>query len=90
MKTVNALTVRNRLGEVLDYLERTGQPVLVSKGRQVRAALVPIEDFRRRFLDRQAEDRRAALLAEIHGLRRNRIGDRDSVETLREIREGRG
>lgn len=88
MKTVNALMMRNRLGEVLGYIERTGEPVLVSKGKRVLAALVPIEAFERRFLDKQVEEKRAELLARIKGVRRNRIGDRDSVEVLRQIREG--
>ncbi len=88
MKTVNALTVRNRFGEVLDYLERTGEPVLVTKGKRVRAAIVPIEDFRRRFVDKQAEERRAELLAQVQSARRSRIGDRDSSEVLHETREG--
>ncbi len=88
MKTVNALAVRNRLGEILEALERTGEPVLVSKGKRVRAALITIEDFQRRFLDKQAEERREELLARIRGLRRHRVGDRDSVEVLRELREG--
>ena len=53
MRTVNALEVRNRLGALLDDLERTGEPVIVSKGRRPRAVLISVEDFQRRFLDRQ-------------------------------------
>jgi len=39
MKNVNALKVRNQLGEILAGLEETGEPVLISKGRRVRAVL---------------------------------------------------
>jgi len=53
MKTVNALTIRNKLGEVLSYLEETHEPVLVTKGKKLRAALVPIDDFQDPF-SRQA------------------------------------
>ena len=38
MKTVNALQIRNNLGKVLQELEETGEPILLSKGRKVRAA----------------------------------------------------
>ena len=34
MKTVNALQIRNHLGQVLQELEETKEPVLVSKGRK--------------------------------------------------------
>ena len=88
MKTVNALTIRNKLGEVLDYVETEGQPVLVSKGRRVRAALIPIEDFKRRFLDKQAEDERRQLLDRIRSLQAPSRAPVESVEVLRELRGG--
>ncbi|OPX37882.1 MAG: hypothetical protein B1H11_05300 [Desulfobacteraceae bacterium 4484_190.1] len=40
MKTVNALKIRNNLGEVLDMLARTSEPVFVSKGREIKAVLI--------------------------------------------------
>ena len=40
MKTVNALKIRNNLGEILDLLEKTKEPILVSKGREIRAVLI--------------------------------------------------
>jgi len=86
MRRVNALTVRNRLGEVLDALERDGEPVLVSKGRQVRAVLVSPRDFEVRFLDRLAEDARRQAIERIAGLSAKRIGDMDSLAVLRELR----
>ena len=86
MKTVNALTIRNELGKVLDGLERTGEPVFVSKGRKVRAVLITPQDFETRFLDKQAEEARAQLLASIAGLRADALETRDSVEVLRELR----
>lgn len=86
MDTVNALEVRNRLGEVLDRLEKTGEPVLVSKGRRVRAVLITPEDFQRRFLDRQVEERRIELLDRIRAMRRPSISPRSSLDHLRELR----
>ena len=86
MKTVNALTIRNRLGEVLEYLETTGEPVLLSKARKVRAALIPIEDFKVRFLDRQAEEERKRFLESLEGLAEERVGETDSLQILRNLR----
>ncbi len=86
MKTVNALKIRNHFGEVLDDLERTGEPILLSKGRKIRAALVPIEEFKRRFVDRLAEEEQRRLLERIRSGRSHRLEDRDSVDVLRELR----
>ena len=86
MKTVNALTIRNHLGEVLDYLENTGEPVLVTKGRKLRAALVPIEDFKIRFLDKQAEDEKRRFKNKLAELSEHRVGQTDSLVILRELR----
>jgi PHD/YefM family antitoxin component YafN of YafNO toxin-antitoxin module len=86
MKTVNALQVRNHLGKVLQELEETKEPILLSKGRKVRAALITIEDFQRRFVDRQAEEAREKWRNALGELRAARVGDRSSLDTLRELR----
>lgn len=86
MENVNALTIRNRLGQVLERLEATGEPILVSKGRRVRAVLITPEDFETRFLDKQAEDARDQLLAGIAALRAHRTTKQDSLQVLRELR----
>ncbi len=86
MTTVNALEIRNRLGGVLDRLEETGEPILVSKGRRIRAVLITPEDFQRRFLDRQTQERRRELLEKIHSYRDHAQGERSSLDVLRELR----
>jgi len=86
MKKVNSLKIRNHLGEVLDDLERDGEPILVSKGRKVRAVLVTWKDFETRFLDYLAQEDRRRMMSRIEGLRAHRIGETDSVEVLRELR----
>jgi len=86
MKTVNALTVRNKLGEVLETLTKTGEPILVSKGRQVRAVLITPEDFQKRFLDFQAAEDKERLLQSIKDVRAGKTGQKSSLEVLRELR----
>ena len=86
MRTVNALTIRNRLGEVLEHLEQTNEPVLISKGREIRAALVPIEEFKTRFVDRLAEEERRERKKQIVELRGQRVGRTESLEVLRALR----
>ncbi len=45
MEEVNALKIRNNLGEILDRLNDKGEPILISKGRKIRAVLVTPEQF---------------------------------------------
>jgi len=86
MKTVNALKIRNNLGEVLDMLAKTSEPIFVSKGMQIKAVLITPEQFRKRFLDYQAEERKKQLLEIIEGMKADSIDSKDSVEVLRELR----
>jgi len=86
MRTVNALEIRNRLGAVLDDLERTGEPVIISKGRRPRAVLISVEDYQRRFIDRQTEDKRSQLLERISLARARGVEGVDSLKVLRDLR----
>jgi prevent-host-death family protein len=86
MRSVNALEIRNHLGAVLDDLERTGEPVIVNKGRRARAVLISVKDFQRRFVDRQTEEHRRALMDRVLAARTERTGENDSLTVLRALR----
>jgi len=86
MKTVNALKIRNHLGEVLEELNKTKKPILVSKARKIQAVLITPEQFKKRFLDYQAEEEKKRLLETIKGLRRKSQSPKESIEVLRELR----
>jgi prevent-host-death family protein len=86
METVNALKIRNNLGEILDRLNKTGQPIIVSKGRKVRAVLVTPEDFNRRFLDVQVREEKQKRLRVIKSLRKKKTDAIDSTLLLRQLR----
>jgi PHD/YefM family antitoxin component YafN of YafNO toxin-antitoxin module len=86
MKTINALNLRNNLGKVLQELEETNEPVLVSKGRKIRAVLVGIDDFQKRFVDKQAEEDKERWLKSILNLRAPRTGSISSLDVLRDLR----
>jgi len=86
MEEVNALKVRNNLGEILDRLEKTGEPIYISKGRRIRAVLVTPEDFERRFLDVKAEEEKREFLETVRSMRKNKKGRNSSVEVLRRLR----
>jgi PHD/YefM family antitoxin component YafN of YafNO toxin-antitoxin module len=90
MKKVNALAVRQSLGKVLRDLERTGEPILVEKGRRPAAVLITLRDFQERFIDQTAADERRRVVKEILDFRRRQprsdADRRPAVEILREIR----
>lgn len=86
MEKVNALKVRNNLGEILDRLNDKGEPILVSKGRKIRAVLVTPEQFQIRFLDWQAKEEKKRFLEDIRHLRKRKRGNLSSVTVLRQLR----
>jgi antitoxin (DNA-binding transcriptional repressor) of toxin-antitoxin stability system len=51
MEEVNALKIRNNLGEILDRLNNKGEPIFISKGRKIIAVLITPEQVEKHFLD---------------------------------------
>ena len=86
MEEVNALAVRNRLGEILNRLEKKGAPILISKGRKIRAVLVTPSQFETRFLDWQAQEKKTLLLDSIRKMREKRTTGETSLQALRRLR----
>jgi len=86
MEQVNALKLRNNLGEILDRLEDKGEPILVSKGRIIRAVLVTPEQFEKRFLDWQADEQRKRFMDNVAQLKKKKKGRLDSLTVLRQLR----
>ncbi|OGQ91150.1 MAG: hypothetical protein A2289_01105 [Deltaproteobacteria bacterium RIFOXYA12_FULL_58_15] len=92
MKSVNALKVRTKFGLVMDELAKSGEPILLRRGNKVEAALVPIELFRKRFVDVVSEDEIRELRARVQARRvgANPVGTAgaaaDSLAILRRLR----
>jgi PHD/YefM family antitoxin component YafN of YafNO toxin-antitoxin module len=87
MEEVNALKIRNNLGAILDRLNDKGEPILISKGRKIRAVLVTPEQFEKRFLDWQAKEEKKRLL---EGIKRLRKGKKESLSSMTVLRQLRG
>jgi len=86
MEEVNALKIRNNLGEVLDRLNDRGEPIFISKGRKIRAVLVTPEQFENRFLDWQTEEEKKRFLENFNNLRKGKKGKLSSLAVLRKLR----
>jgi PHD/YefM family antitoxin component YafN of YafNO toxin-antitoxin module len=87
MERINALKLRNNLGEILDRLSTKGEPILISKGRKIRAVLVTPEDFEKRFLDVKAREEKERLLQLFKSLRKRK---KESIQSLKVLRQLRG
>ena len=86
MNTVNALKIRNQFGDVLEQLDRDKDPILITKSKKVRAVLIRYEDFKTRFLDKQAEEERIQFYNQIKSHVAPSLISEDPVETLRKLR----
>ncbi len=86
MEEVNALKIRNNLGEILDRLDDKGEPILISKGRKIRAVLVTPEQFEKRFLDYKTREDKERLLDSLKSLRKKKKGKQSSLSLLRKLR----
>jgi PHD/YefM family antitoxin component YafN of YafNO toxin-antitoxin module len=88
METVNALQLRQSLGRILARLAKTGRPILLEKDRKPAAVIISLHDYRTRFVDIEADERRAAIVDRIKkaGLRTPK--GRTSLDVLREVRGG--
>jgi len=58
----------------------------VSKRRKIQTVLITPEQFQKRFLDFKAEEKKKHLLVVISGLRAKSLGNKWSIEVLREFR----
>lgn len=55
MKKANALQLRQNMGKIVSELLRTGEPILLEKSRKSVAVLITVEDYQKRFVDREAD-----------------------------------
>jgi PHD/YefM family antitoxin component YafN of YafNO toxin-antitoxin module len=78
---VTALELRNRLGAILEQLDRDQEPIIIEKGRKPRAALLPLALYQKRFVDFKEKGLRHALVREIR-----ESAPRAASNTLAELR----
>jgi prevent-host-death family protein len=86
MKKTNALQLRQNLGAVLGQLRRHGEPILVEKGRQPVAVLIPIEEYKKRFVDVDADLQRRELVEKIRRADIKLPPGKTSLDIVRELR----
>lgn len=86
MEKVNALKLRQNLGAVVDRLHRSGEPILLEKGREPVAVLITLEDYKKRFVDVDADIERRKLVERIRRANVKLPAGKTSLDLVRELR----
>lgn len=86
MEKVNALELRQSLGRLLKRLEMDGRPILLEKDRKPAAVIISLEDYRKRFVDVDADDVRQKMVERIKRARLKVPQGVSSLDLLREVR----
>lgn len=86
MQKTNALKLRQNLGGIIDRLRKSGEPILVEKGRQPVAVLISLEDYQKRFVDVAADLKRRELVEKIRKAGIKLPRGKSSLDIVRELR----
>jgi PHD/YefM family antitoxin component YafN of YafNO toxin-antitoxin module len=86
METVNALQLRQSLGRVLQRLRKNGRPILIERDRKPAAVLISLDDYRRRFVDVEADRLRAEMVERIKRAKLAPPKGSSSLDLVREVR----
>jgi len=86
MKSVNALKLRQQLGSVLRSLETSGQPILIERNSKPTAVLISLDDYQKRFVDREADQKRKDMVEIILKTRLRLPAGKSTLDLLSEGR----
>lgn len=86
MIKTNALEIRNNFGSILKKMSKTGESVLIEKNRKPAAVLISLEDYQKRFVDREADSMRKELVQKIKASKLKLPKGTSSLNILRELR----
>lgn len=86
MRKTNALQLRQSMGKIVKQLLRTGEPILIEKGRQPVAVIISLRDYQERFVDQAADDRRRQMINKIRNAKITLPEGKTSLDLIRELR----
>ncbi|MBI4405311.1 MAG: type II toxin-antitoxin system Phd/YefM family antitoxin [Deltaproteobacteria bacterium] len=86
MKKTNALHLRQNMGKIVDQLLKTGEPILLEKGRKPVAVLISMEDYQTRFVDREADELRKQIVQTIRNANIKLPTGNTSLDLIRDVR----
>ena len=86
MKKANALQLRQNMGRIVKELLKTGEPILIEKARTPVAVLITLEDYQKRFVDREADSKRKEVVEKIRSAAIKVPSGKKSIDLIRELR----
>ncbi len=86
MIKANALEIRNNFGSILKKLSKSGQAVLIEKDRKPAAVLISLEDYQKRFVDKEADSKREEVIQKIKSSKLKLSKGKTSLDILCELR----
>ncbi len=90
MHTANALRMRQNMGSVIQELQKTGEPILIEKGRLPVAVLISLADYKKRFVDIEADSARRKIIEEIKASQIRLPSGMSSLSLIRDLRHDSG
>lgn len=87
MEKTNALALRQNLGAIVKRLLKSGKPILVERGRQPVAVLITVDDYKKRFVDVEADSERSKIVERISTAKLKLPANLSSLDLIREIRD---
>ena len=92
MKTITTLTLRKKLGSILDEVTRENEEIIVARDNKPLAVLISMSEYEEKILKKNRERKLKELSAKMDRWRRGHkryITDLDIIEIIRKIREER-
>ena len=86
MQKTNALKLRKSLGAILEHLKKTGEPILLEKNREPAGVIISLEDYQKRFADRDADEKRVEIVERIKRAKGKLPPGKTSLDLVRELR----
>jgi prevent-host-death family protein len=88
MQKATALQLRQNLGSLIKKLKETGEPILLEKDRKPVGVIISLEDYKRRFVDIDADLRRREIIDEIKKAQIKLPKNMNSLDIITSIRSG--
>ncbi len=92
MKTLSALDLRKKLGEVLDAVAQNNEQVIISRANRPLAVLISVDEFEEKIQKSKQGDKLKELSARMDDWRakhRQETKHLDVIRAVREMRDGR-
>jgi len=92
VKTINALTLRKKLGSTLDEVHNKKIPIIISRANKPLVVMIPFEEYKKIKEEKERERRLRSAASKIDQWREKHIKQLkglNSVEIIRQMREER-